>query len=51
MPSPFVGNDPYLEGAIGFDLLVNYRKPPDVPLDDAKQNEWVATHLAHFRQG
>ena len=37
--------------AIGFDLLVNYRKPPDVPLDDAKQNEWVATRLARFRQG
>jgi hypothetical protein len=40
-----------LKALNGFDLLVNYRKPPDVPLDDAKQHEWVATRLARFRQG
>jgi hypothetical protein len=38
-----------LKALNGFDLLVNYRKPPDVPLDDAKQHEWVATRLARFR--
>lgn len=34
--------------AIGVEMLVNYRRPPDIPLDDAKQAQWVVERLVGF---
>ncbi|MCE7984913.1 MAG: DUF4058 family protein [Caldilinea sp. CFX5] len=34
--------------AINVEMLVNYRNPPDVPLEDANQAQWVAERLAGY---